>query len=178
MQVQWSLCVGAGLNACMMVDVVSGMVTHPWLSWGLQISITVPCAPPYFHQGVPRTKSQLSPERACPYLFFFQLIYLAVPSHSCGMRDSWSSLKHAGYLTVACGILFPDQGSNLDPLHWEFRVLASRKVLHSYIFINLSFCIFMWASLSTLASPVNTPKIRISWESNHCSSVAQMIWWW
>ena len=26
---------------------------------------------------------------------------------------------------VACGIQFPDQGSNLQPLHWEHRVLAT-----------------------------------------------------
>ena len=98
MQVQWGCSVGAGLNACMVVDVVSGMVTQPWLSWGLQISIMVPCAPPYFHQGVPRTKSQLSPETACPHLFFFFPINL--------FGSAESQLWHKGFLIflAACRI--------------------------------------------------------------------------
>ena len=29
-----------------------------------------------------------------------------------------------GPLVVACGLSFPDQGSNLGPLHWELEVLA------------------------------------------------------
>ena len=43
-----------------------------------------------------------------------------------------SLLQRVGSLVVACGLLvvaceiqFPDQGSNLGPLHWEFRVLAT-----------------------------------------------------
>ena len=28
-------------------------------------------------------------------------------------------------LVAACGIQFPDLGSNLGPLHWEHRVLAT-----------------------------------------------------
>ena len=55
------------------------------------------------------------------------------------MQHTRSSLWHAGSLVVAvgnllvaackllvvvCGIYFPDQGSNLGPLHWEHGVLA------------------------------------------------------
>ena len=40
--------------------------------------------------------------------FFFQVIYLAVSSFSC---DMWGQ--------------FPDQGSNLDALHWECRALVT-----------------------------------------------------
>ena len=36
-------------------------------------------------------------------------------------EPSWDSIL----LVVACGISFPDQGCNLDPLHWECNVLAS-----------------------------------------------------
>ena len=43
-----------------------------------------------------------------------------------------SQLQHTGSLVVACKLLvaayniqFPDQGSNLDPLHWEPGVLAT-----------------------------------------------------
>ena len=38
--------------------------------------------------------------------------------------DSGSQLQHAESLVVACGIQFPDQGSNMVPLHWEYRVSA------------------------------------------------------
>ena len=63
------------------------------------------------------------------FLFLFKkvLICLAVP----GLQ---SSLWHAGSLAVAYGNLFPDQGSNLGPLHWKHGVLATGppgKCLHS-----------------------------------------------
>ena len=61
----------------------------------------------------------------------FIVIYLAVPGLSYGMWYLWSSLWHAGSLVVACkllaapcGIRFPNQGSNPDPLCWERRVIA------------------------------------------------------
>ena len=38
-------------------------------------------------------------------------------SFSCGVRTP--------YLQYACGIEFPDQGSNPSPLHWECGVLPS-----------------------------------------------------
>ena len=56
---------------------------------------------------------------------------------SCGTRDVQSSLRHAGSLVeafqifffffkaVSCGIYFPDQGSNLGPLHWECGVFTT-----------------------------------------------------
>ena len=56
------------------------------------------------------------------------IFYLVAPGLSCGMQD---------LLVVACGIQFPDQGSNLSSLHWEPKVLAtgppakSRQVLIS-----------------------------------------------
>ena len=42
------------------------------------------------------------------HFFFFQIISLAVSSFSCGMWDQ-----------------FPNQGSNLDALHWECGDLAT-----------------------------------------------------
>ena len=30
-----------------------------------------------------------------------------------------------GFLVVACGIKFPDQGSNLGSLHWDYEFLAT-----------------------------------------------------
>ena len=50
-------------------------------------------------------------------LNIYILIYLAVPGLRCGRQD---------LLAVACEIYFPEQGSNLGPLHWEHGVLASR----------------------------------------------------
>ena len=43
-------------------------------------------------------------------LFFKIFSYLCAPGLSCSMGD---------HLAAACGISFPDQGSNLGPLHWE-----------------------------------------------------------
>ena len=43
-------------------------------------------------------------------------ISLATLGLSCGMQD---------LLVAACGIWFPDQGSNLGPLHWEHGILAT-----------------------------------------------------
>ena len=36
-----------------------------------------------------------------------------------------SQLQHTGSLAVAYGTYFPDQGSNLGPLHWELGDLAT-----------------------------------------------------
>ena len=62
------------------------------------------------------------------YLF----IYLSSLSLTCSSQDLWFSLQHTGHLVamcellvVACGIQFPDQGSNPGPLHWEHGVLAT-----------------------------------------------------
>ena len=45
-------------------------------------------------------------------------------------------------LAAACGIKSPDQGSNLGPLHWELRVLAtgplgSPSPAETYVVINI-----------------------------------------
>ena len=76
-----------------------------------------------------------------PYLF----IYLAEPGLSCSMR---ALLVAACRLLVAsCGIQFPDQGLNPDPLHWELTVLTTGplgKSLH-YLSLNLFFkFIYFW----------------------------------
>ena len=42
----------------------------------------------------------------------------------CGIQD---------LLVVACGIQFSDQGSNLCPLHWEHRVLATGPTGKSHL---------------------------------------------
>ena len=62
------------------------------------------------------------------YLF----MCLASLGLSCSTKDLPSSLMHVvslmtacRLLVVSCGIEFPDQGSNLDPLHGELGVLAT-----------------------------------------------------
>ena len=50
-------------------------------------------------------------------------ICMGVLSLSCSMWDLLSSLQPVGYLVEACGIQFPNQGLNLDRLHWESEVL-------------------------------------------------------
>ena len=50
------------------------------------------------------------------YIYIYIYNYLSVSGLHCSMQV---------LLVVTCGILFPDQGSNPDPLHWECRVLAT-----------------------------------------------------
>ena len=60
------------------------------------------------------------------FIYFFKLsfIYLVVPGLSCRQRAP--QLWHANsQLRHACGIQFPDQGSNPGPLHWEHRALTT-----------------------------------------------------
>ena len=63
------------------------------------------------------------------HLYLFLNTYLAalhlVHCLSCRMWDIQSSLQHARSLVATCRILFPNQGSNPGPLHWDCRVLAT-----------------------------------------------------
>ena len=52
----------------------------------------------------------------------------ALPHHLClffSVAGYESLLVAFELLVAACGIQFPDQGLNLDPLHWEHGVLAT-----------------------------------------------------
>ena len=51
-----------------------------------------------------------------PFFVFSFFLYLAVLGLSFGIQD---------LLVAPYRISFPDRGSNLDPLHWEHRVLAT-----------------------------------------------------
>ena len=53
------------------------------------------------------------------YLF----VYLVSLGLSCGIQDLLVAARRL--LVEACGVLFPAQGSNPGPLHWEIRVLAN-----------------------------------------------------
>ena len=57
--------------------------------------------------------SSLVHSSPCPWLCLFLFVYLAAPGLSCLVWDL--QLWHAGSLVAACGIYFPDQGSNPDP---------------------------------------------------------------
>ena len=68
------------------------------------------------------------------YLF----IYLVAPGLSCGRQPP--QLWHVNsQLWHACGIQFPDQGSNSGPLHWERRVLTTAPPAKSPIKAFLKF---------------------------------------
>ena len=51
-----------------------------------------------------------------PFFFFSFFLYLAALGLSFGIQD---------LLVAPYRFSFPDRGSNLDPLHWEHRVLAT-----------------------------------------------------
>ena len=78
------------------------------------------------------------------YLFIF---ILAAPGLSCGTWDL--QLRHVdSQLWHACRIQFPDQGSNLGPLHWEHGVLPTgppRKSLNfnCFSFLFLLFLVYL-----------------------------------
>ena len=78
-------------------------------------------------------------------LFIFYLFILAVLGLSCGTQDlccgMWDpQLQHTdSQLWHACGIQFPNQGSNPGPLHWEHGVLPTGppgKSHHWYYFLD------------------------------------------
>ena len=52
------------------------------------------------------------------FILFFKYLftYLTSPGLSCG---TWDLHLYCDLLLVACGIYFPDEGSNPDPLNWE-----------------------------------------------------------
>ena len=89
-----------------------------------------------------------------PFLYLF--IYLAALGFSCGMQD---------ILVEACGIQFPDQGSNPGPLHWEHRVLITGSPGKSpLVFIIISvillfycgkICIIMQFTIFTIFTILN-----------------------
>lgn len=78
-------------------------------------------------------------------IFFFNILtYLAAPGLSWDTRDLWSSLRHARSLAVACGIEFPEEGSNPGPLLWEHRVLTigpPGKCQEETLFVFFFICI-------------------------------------
>ena len=57
-------------------------------------------------------------------------------------QDLQSSFWHVRSLVTACGIKFPDQGSNLGLLHWKHRVLATGLPGKFLLFILKQFWIY------------------------------------
>ena len=73
-----------------------------------------------------------SPQNGPGTFFFFLSVCLAALGLSCSTQDPRTSLWHVvslaeacKHLAVACGIEFPDQGSNPGPLPWEHGILAT-----------------------------------------------------
>ena len=87
-------------------------------------------------------------------LFIYIFIYLIALGLCC---STWPpQLWHANsQLRHACGIQFPDQGSNLGPLHWEHGVLStaspgkSLQVSFNFLFLN-KFIYFLFYFLAVL----------------------------
>ena len=70
------------------------------------------------------------------FFFFFFNIYLF---------GCWVFIVAFKLSAVACGIQFPDQGLNLSPQHWEFRVLATGPPESPIDFFLCVFLEFYWA---------------------------------
>ena len=81
----------------------------------LKVRLSFPALTLQLEESNPTNFSQTRIWRQ-PYLIIF-LTYL--------FGHIRSKLQHMELLVAACGIWFPDQGSNPGPLHWEHGVLAS-----------------------------------------------------
>ena len=93
----------------------------------LQVSLHGLCSNATFSERLTLIILFKTPTSMLLLILFLKIlfIYLAVPGLSCRTQDLRSSLWHTRSLLAARGIQFPDQGSNLDPLHWERGVLAT-----------------------------------------------------
>ena len=92
----------------------------------LQVSLHGLCSNATFSERLTLIILFKTPTSMLLLILFLKIlfIYLAVPGLSCRTQDLRSSLWHTRSLVAARGIQFPDQRSNLDPLHWERGVLA------------------------------------------------------
>ena len=63
----------------------------------------------------------------------------SLPRAGSSLRHEGSSVVACKLLVVACGIQFPDQGSNPGPLHWERGVLATGPPGKSRFFVCFFF---------------------------------------
>ena len=66
------------------------------------------------------------------------------------MRDLWSLFLRVSSLVAACGIQFPDHGSDLGPLHWEVMSHSHRTPREvpgwfSLVFLSGSICL-IWVT--------------------------------
>ena len=86
-------------------------------------------------------------------LFLKYFLILAALGLSCGTQNLRSSLWYTGSLVAAwelhvvCGIYFPDQRSNLGPLHWQHRVLTTEPPGRSLLLLLLLLNLFSRARL-------------------------------
>ena len=63
-------------------------------------------------------------------IFFFHLFGCAGSQ----LHHAGALIVHAESLVVACGIQFPNQGSNLGPLHWELGVPGATRDIPEHHF--------------------------------------------
>ena len=73
-------------------------------------------------QGTFVFRFSCQPLRAQPNEVFF-FIYLSALGLNCSLWDF--EVEVCELLVVACRIYFPDQESNLGPLHWAQEILAT-----------------------------------------------------
>ena len=105
-------------------------------------------------QSVINGETEQRLHRISVYYFF---ISLAAPCLSCDMSDL--SVVTYKLLTVACRIQFPDQGSNLSPLNWEHRVLATGPSGKSLCTISYSYNLQYYYNYYFLKLSQNINKI-------------------
>ena len=76
--------------------------------------------------------STVSPCCSCTFIFIYLFIFKSLFIWLC-----WVLLVACSVSVAACGILFPDQGSNPGPLHWELWVLSTGPPGKSPVHVHL-----------------------------------------
>ena len=69
---------------------------------------------------------------------------------------------------MACGIQFPDQGSDPGPLHWEHRVLATRPPGKSLILYFLSGSYMEYAAIKVIKVRGNEFSLKENQVNPNC----------
>ena len=77
--------------------------------------------------------------KKCLFIYLFILIYLLIYSYL--FTYAGSLVVVCELLVVPCGVWFPDQGLNPDPLHWECSLShwTTREVLILWVLTNASY---------------------------------------
>ena len=86
----------------------------------------------------------------------------------------WVLAAAGELLNVACGVQFPDQGSNPGPLYWEHRVLATGSPGRSVVAAFLIFPMVKCREIKVLFFCLNTDNFLFHFLNYNISEVKSL----